>query len=207
MQTCGLSTEEAFIVASRRIGTDNKLEKEFGKVNGGAVWVDRILWMLIGIQLWGLVSCASNFITRTGLAFGWKSPQPGPLRNFSLSDVVLPVAIYVFVGVATLAAGLTLSWWLISRKGQQLGRWFGLSLNRRLTFFAACVGLSLVSLVTYALSYSSDLIVAKSLGLEAFAAGSIYFGYAHLIVLPIQTVTMMVATLVLVRRRVHTSGA
>ena len=51
----GLSAEEALVVAIKRIGRDGSIENEFKKVNAGKVWLDRVLWMLIGIQLWGFV--------------------------------------------------------------------------------------------------------------------------------------------------------
>jgi hypothetical protein len=49
-QNRGLSPEEAFAIATGRIGNSEALEREFGRVNGKSVWLDRVLWMLIGIQ-------------------------------------------------------------------------------------------------------------------------------------------------------------
>jgi len=51
LQTHGLSVEEAFLVAGRRIGKNGPLEAEFAKINGQAVWLDRFLWLLLGVQL------------------------------------------------------------------------------------------------------------------------------------------------------------
>ena len=56
LQTRGLSAEEAFMVAGGRIGQVSLLKTEFGKVNGKLIWLDRILWMLIGHQVWMLIS-------------------------------------------------------------------------------------------------------------------------------------------------------
>jgi len=70
LQARGLSAEEAFWVATRRVGPDPQLAVEFAKVNGGAVWLDRVLWMLVGIQLWGFVSlCLAAFAPKL-LALG-----------------------------------------------------------------------------------------------------------------------------------------
>lgn len=44
----GLSEQEAFFVAIRRVGDPNSLEHEFGKVNGRHVWATRVFWMLAG---------------------------------------------------------------------------------------------------------------------------------------------------------------
>ncbi len=52
LQGQGLSEEEAFLLAARRLGHPAGLESEFAKINRREVWVNRLLWMLIGIQAW-----------------------------------------------------------------------------------------------------------------------------------------------------------
>jgi len=44
----GLTEEEAFLVASMRLGEEAVLSQEYGKVNGAAVRSRRIVWMLVG---------------------------------------------------------------------------------------------------------------------------------------------------------------
>src|SRR5262245_17969039 len=44
----GLSPEEAFAIATRRIGPGQGLAAEFARVNGNTLWIDRLLWMLLG---------------------------------------------------------------------------------------------------------------------------------------------------------------
>ena len=60
----GLSEEEAFWVAAKRVGDHSALATEFGKVNRKAVWNKRIQWMLAGylvaIVLSTFVSAVSN---------------------------------------------------------------------------------------------------------------------------------------------------
>ena len=51
LETRGLSAEEAFMVATKRIGKSAVLQTEFSKINGQALWLDRMLWVLIGTQL------------------------------------------------------------------------------------------------------------------------------------------------------------
>ncbi len=45
----GLSPEEAFWVAQRRIGNTTNLPGEFAKVNGSAIFRRRLQWMLVGV--------------------------------------------------------------------------------------------------------------------------------------------------------------
>src|ERR1043165_6943979 len=56
LQSQGLSTKEAFIIGLERIGNGQALETQFARVNQKRVWLDHALWMLIGIQVWGLTS-------------------------------------------------------------------------------------------------------------------------------------------------------
>ena len=41
LEAAGLSSEESFLIASRRIGTRHTLESEFGKINPGRAWLNR----------------------------------------------------------------------------------------------------------------------------------------------------------------------
>jgi hypothetical protein len=73
--SAGLSVEEAFIIATRRVGAPISLGREFGKVNGRHVWSRRVLWILAGsvgyVVLSGLVGAvASLSLVMVALAGG-----------------------------------------------------------------------------------------------------------------------------------------
>jgi hypothetical protein len=55
LQARDLTAEESFLVATKRVGGSVALEKEFGKVNSQAIWIERALWALVIMQLWGAV--------------------------------------------------------------------------------------------------------------------------------------------------------
>jgi len=48
LRNSGLNDQEAFFVASSRLGNAAALETEFGKVNGNLTWQRRVFWMLAG---------------------------------------------------------------------------------------------------------------------------------------------------------------
>lgn len=48
LESSGLSPEEAFLVAGRRLGGKSELEREYAKVHGEAIWVRRVQWMVLG---------------------------------------------------------------------------------------------------------------------------------------------------------------
>jgi len=55
LQARDLSAEEAFYVATKRVGNGAMLVKEFGKINAVNVWVERSLWALIAMQTWTVI--------------------------------------------------------------------------------------------------------------------------------------------------------
>ncbi len=68
----GLSSEEAFWIAQRRIGNAKNLPCEFAKVNGSAVFRRRLQWMLVGIMAYLLIIVLSHLASVAGTlaAFG-----------------------------------------------------------------------------------------------------------------------------------------
>ena len=67
LQIAGLSAEEAYWVARKRVGTLEALDGEFEKVNRQRVWLNRVMWMVAGCVVVGaltsfvsgLVGCAT----------------------------------------------------------------------------------------------------------------------------------------------------
>lgn len=78
----GLSEEESFLVAVRRMGRPDALGEEFGKVNTVAIWRTRAVWMLAGMLFltigWDFletVAAATAYVSSAfssdGLLLGW----------------------------------------------------------------------------------------------------------------------------------------
>jgi hypothetical protein len=103
----GLSDDEAFLIATRRVGNAQKLEREFGKVNVAAVQFDRFLWILVAIQLWFLVSSASIALISAALPGSADLSEVQPL---GLAMVFAPIPI----GVATVLIWRCLIWPMLS---------------------------------------------------------------------------------------------
>lgn len=82
LQSRGLSAEEAFFIAARRLGQPAEIAQEFGAVNPGLVWRTRAFWMLAGMLFWILsmdavrivkagAAYAGSWFTQNGLVLGW----------------------------------------------------------------------------------------------------------------------------------------
>lgn len=51
LQAAGLSSEESFLIASRRIGARDALESEFGKINARRAWLNRPIVPVLALAL------------------------------------------------------------------------------------------------------------------------------------------------------------
>jgi hypothetical protein len=64
----GLSPEEAFWLARRRLGSEAALGGEYAKVNREAVWLDRVLWMVAGWVIIKVVSTTASVAANVAMA-------------------------------------------------------------------------------------------------------------------------------------------
>lgn len=203
LQTRGLSVEEAFLIATRRIGSSGVLENEFAKVNRRAVWLDRSLWMLIGIQIWGLVTLLAYGVGRTGMSWAWASLH----LNARESGMVLPVACFSLVQALLFGGSLVFCWWLVVRKGERLGARLAPLLRRRSTLVALVLGLFLISIFVYTLNLAARMVQVRLLSLANLGSTALYFAYAYWITWPVQTVAMIALIVLLARKRLTVSPA
>lgn len=85
LQASGLDEEEAFIIATRRLGSPGDIQGEYRKVHHSQVWLGRIILMLTGYLL---ISLILKFIALDqatagliGLAMGWASTDTMFIAN------------------------------------------------------------------------------------------------------------------------------
>lgn len=78
----GLSSEEAFWLAHRRLGKARAIAPDFETVNARSIWRNRTLWMLTGIIAFGVIRntaqlfsflamTAGALASQNGIAIGW----------------------------------------------------------------------------------------------------------------------------------------
>ena len=147
LQSRGLSADEAFLIATRRIGTSRALESEFTKVNGQALWFDRCLWILIAVQLWKMISYVSAFAT-VGVAvaaMGINELLPG-LGVQRISDGPIQVGASLLASPLALAILVAWGWRFWSGPRERLHAASRALLQRpstlALALFSACLVLS-----------------------------------------------------------------
>ena len=204
LQTRGLDVEESFAIAVKRIGKGGVLEAEFGKVNGAAVWLDRLFWMLIGYQVWAFVSGIIGFITQDALFFGLN----GAGYDFKAHGRIFPATAFTLVSLAGFAGSLALCGWLLFRKGQRLGLWLGrLKLHRRVTLAITFSVLYLLSLSIPLIRGGTLVLLSGTVGREQI--GEIYtsLSYAAMITNLVTPVVFIGLTLFLARKRLRFAKA
>jgi hypothetical protein len=122
LQHNGLSPQEAFLVARGRLGDQAALDAEFTKVNGRNVWLNRVLWMLVGIQLWAVAWDVGGF-ARLAVTEGLLRTGMFPTRGWAGSNgwlQSLPIAVLLaLLEIAVLAAGLwACTWWVRTHRAR-----------------------------------------------------------------------------------------
>src|SRR5881628_473912 len=94
LQSGELTPAEAFLIATRRLGGRAELEREFGKANVRDLWLDRCLWMILGLLLWFFIYRLSVPLQSVmfGLALSWELSAPVVGILNSLARFAFPLA-------------------------------------------------------------------------------------------------------------------
>lgn len=202
----GLSEEEAFIIATHRIGTMRGLESEFAKVNGKEVWLNRLLWMLVGVQAWSLIGTLSAALGGTSLSLLF-SEWPEWLRSFALEGTavqtrsggyvsVAPVVLSFAADLVALAAITAGGWWLIRRTEKRLSRLLRQPRWLALLVCGLCLALLLANTLSWlGLAWTSRLMSTVDYGQFAYARA-----VAGVPLFLLKTVVLAVLTLLVARR-------
>jgi hypothetical protein len=203
LQTKGLSDEEAFLIASRRLGSSTALGCEFAKVNAREVWLGRLLWMVIGIQAWAVFGHLSGVFSRwivlgglMSLGYEFKG-DPHSIFGVSLLPAILILAAYGLV----LLGGIWICRWLVSRPEGTLSRAVSYVAARpRRLVLAVVVGVVL-SLATVGLGYVESIYLIRNFAMEKAGALLMSRSVAMGLGAILKVIGLLILTAVLLRRR------
>jgi len=200
LQEGGLSTEEAFLIAARRLGTAADLGVEYCKVNHGMVWLNRALWALIGIQTYGLIAkvagLAGDGIAIGGLAvFGYKFTTGNNESFFAALPTVLLTSVQLLALVGTVAC----VWWLFRRNESRISRLF-----RRPAWVAGVAAGFCMLMLLLSMARSGEVaLLGKWFSKEA--VGTIVFsaGITGMILNLTQIIALAALTVFIIRRKLR----
>jgi hypothetical protein len=199
-----LSEEEAFLVATRRIGGVPALAPEFAKVNGREVWMNRLLWMLVGAQLWPMVRiCAGTFADATvmgallGFGRGLKFPNGNP--GFQ----PLPVVLLMLVNALALTGCLAAGWWVLRRNGRNLANTAAVLLRRPV--FVPILACLTLSLVLGSFGVVKAALLHKWLPFQSIQGIDFTMSLASSLYSLVVAIALIVLTVLLARRQLRSS--
>ena len=202
MQDQRLTDEEVFLVATRRVGSAAVLASEFSKVNAGEVWLNRVLWMLIGAQLLsviyslsGLGSSLAVLTGLSGLGYRFQLDPHAPYR-----DGALVGALFALAQILAMILILALGWSLAKRARKGISAAVANVLRRPLLLVVAVLAGWLALLLVHVLTAVENFFVVKSLGIEAMSAVSVSQSLAGASMTVVQTLALLTLTALLARR-------
>ncbi len=208
-QNLGLTEEEAFLLATRRLGHPAGLQSEFAKINHRQVWLNRLLWMVIGIQGWNLLFGVAHLATDTtvlgGLAgLGYIFPSSAPGQFYLSLGTAIPVLLFLLAQLLAVAGCIGACGWLALRKEHTIRERIAKALRR-----PVLVGLCLVALSTLlgSLSAFEVQLLHRFCSVAEFGAILTSKSLAAIILSPLQIIGLVVLTILLLRRRFRLSSA
>ena len=194
LQTRGLSTEEGFLIATRRIGQSQQLEPEFEKINRNTIWIGRAMWMLIGIQVWPFFDRLMSGIAGNLFALGWSNVPHSP----SAVGDAWPVFFSTLIQLPALFAAVWLTWKVLRNSGK-FGQWVATRLPERSSFALCCIAASLLGCLLYA------LVVFLPWGWYKFSGDAMrvtsYIDYSRIFIRALRVIGFAILTLLLARKQ------
>lgn len=177
----GLSEEEAFLIATHRVGPAVKIEREFHKANGSHVWGRRMLWMLSGYLLFTV-----SQLTISAIA------------TFSQAIIAFVGGSGTTIGYAAIAVTafcwLALAVWICRYSGMQYREHASDGDASKSRSLLIPIGLAALIVATTLLKFGSQVVVVRLTPTEAFAQSISIYAYANALfalLLPIVCVVSM----------------
>jgi hypothetical protein len=179
LKSLGLSEQEAFLIAVRRIGDTTQMAAEFAKVNTAAIWKTRFLWMVVGILMLRILTSCANFLSNAGVMLGHQLAGISWLATGILSAVVqtiiLLILLYIFYAIAVKTTLFH-------------------QVRKRSAVISMVIVFVLSSLVGASSSFFCKVLLARYCGVEQmgqFALGSSYSSIATAILWPILWIAIL----------------
>ena len=106
LETAGMTPEAAFRAAVKQLGERQGLATEFAKINPQRIWLERAIWMAVGVFLFSafhrLADAPADIIFRHSFGMRW--------------DPTLCIALSRFGGLGVVAVMTALLWFLFWRR-------------------------------------------------------------------------------------------
>lgn len=195
LQARELSAEESFLIATKRMGGGPKLGVEFSRINGKSIWLDRMLWMLIGVQCWGLVHGVADTLLNGTVFLGLTG------YDFSAHGRVIPATLFLLANLLGLTLSLAGCWWVFSRHGSSLGSWFSGYLSRRPLWLLVIICAAIMWVFSFWLRIGITLLQTKFAPVNRWGEIASSQMYVFIIGSVVQALAFLILTIVIARKR------
>lgn len=120
LQTTGLSAEEAWLIAQKRLGYSDGLEREFAKINAPVRTARAITSVMVAILI-GSILLQANFLFE--LNWGWDRLSKWPLCVLITTGLTLPTFVLLVLPMFALLRKINheLSWLMAGAAGLLIG--------------------------------------------------------------------------------------
>jgi hypothetical protein len=200
MQGQRLTDEEVFLVATRRLGGVHALEPEFAKINAREVWLNRALWMLLGVQLWfvlsSLTQVTSDLTVVGGLIGFGRDLNPAPGQAWATDIAVL-------FGVAQVAMWLLSIWgcvWFVRRREKGLQARATEVLRRPGLLALAVTAMWVVFLVIRSSGFAENAFLHSKLTVKQLGLVGVSRMWSSVVLSIVEVIALTVVTALLARR-------
>ena len=162
----GLTEEEAFLVATHRVGEPIAVGREFGKVNGDHAWARRVFWMLAGFLFFEVCQMAITAVAGFGQVLAALVGGDGTVMG------------YVSVGITALCwLGLAIGFYrrtATQNDGYFVGRFLSQAPGRVLG-----IGVVLIVVLTTLTKLGSQITVTSMTPIGEIGEAALIAAWAH----------------------------
>lgn len=102
LRDTGLTQEEVFVIAARRLGDIQPLTQEFAKVNPQAVFRKRLLWMCVGVLGYMLASYCATGLSKCAALLGVHLGVRGYALGLIIESIHVTLLVACLLGMLCL---------------------------------------------------------------------------------------------------------
>jgi hypothetical protein len=189
LAAAGLSEDEAFVIATGRLGQGDDLAAEFSKVNGASIWARRVQWMLVGYLamtvVWLCVGGLAELCALVPVLCGLDNAGRAACA-IQVAGNVLGFGAVIFAALVA-AGGHGASFWQTARRIQAASR-------SKLGVAMIVIAVLLVPIVSGVLAIVARTLMAKVMPMTemgVYSTGVTVFSYVQGIVFPLAILVLI----------------
>ncbi|MHB9068542.1 MAG: hypothetical protein ACYC4B_32630 [Pirellulaceae bacterium] len=185
----GLNAEEAFLIATHRVGEQGEVGKEFGKVNGGLVWAHRAFWMLAGIVVFEVCQMTIIAVASLSQVLALLAGGNGTVMGYAS----VAVTFLCWIAVAT-----WLYRWFVVQGDRHSGRRLsGTSRGRTIG-----IGVVLIACVATLMKFGSQIAVSRMTSVADLGQAALISAWANALFAVLIPLAALFVTL-MIRQRIR----